>query len=181
MIRTFLQLAGLFSALSLSAFGGGKVVLPSMHQAAVSEYAWMTDQQFVDLFSISMAAPGPSMMVVSLVGLKACLSYGFWLAILGAFIATVAMFVPSSILVFIAGKWWDSWEESPWRRSIQQAIMPISTGLILAATWIIAKTSIHSIPTAIMAAVALALMLFTKINPVLMMGVAGAISWFFLR
>jgi hypothetical protein len=32
-----------------------------------------------------------------------------------------------------------------------------------------------------MAVVALALMLFTKINPVLMMGVAGAISWFFLR
>ena len=181
MIKIYLQLAGLFSALSLSAFGGGKVVLPSMHQAAVGEYHWMTDQQFVDLFSISMAAPGPSMMVVSLVGLKACLDYGFWFAILGAFIATVAMFVPSSLLVFIAGKWWDSWEESPWRHSVQQAIMPISTGLILAATWIIAKTSIHSIPTGIMAVVALALMLFTKINPVLMMGVAGAISWFFLR
>jgi chromate transport protein ChrA len=61
------------------------------------------------------------------------------------------------------------------------AIMPISTGLILAATWIIAKTSIHSVPTAIMGVVALLLMLFTKINPVLMMGVAGAISWVFLR
>ncbi len=181
MIKTLLQLTGLFSALSFSAFGGGKVVLPSMHQAAVTEYGWMTDQQFVDLFSISMAAPGPSMMVVSLVGLKACLPYGTAIAILGALIATLAMFVPSSLLVYVAGKWWDSWEESPWRHSIQQAIMPISTGLILAATWMIAKTSIHSIPTGIMAAVALALMLFTKINPVLMMGVAGLISWFFLR
>jgi len=61
------------------------------------------------------------------------------------------------------------------------AIMPISTGLILAATWIIAKTSIHTIPTAIMGLIALILMLRTKINPVLMMGVAGVISWIFLR
>jgi hypothetical protein len=32
-----------------------------------------------------------------------------------------------------------------------------------------------------MGVVALTLMLFTKINPVLMMGVAGLISWVFLR
>lgn len=181
MLKTFLQLAGLFSALSLSAFGGGKVVLPSMHQAAVGQYHWMDDQDFVNLFSISMAAPGPSMMVVSLVGLKACLHYGAAIALLGALIATVSMFLPSAVLVFVVGKFWDSWEESPWRHSIQQAIMPISTGLILAATVIIAKTSIHSVPTGIMAVVALALMLYTKINPVLMMGAAGVISWLFLR
>ncbi len=181
MIKTLAQLAVLFSSLSLSAFGGGKVVLPSMHMDAVGEYHWMTDQQFVDLFSISMAAPGPSMMVVSLVGLKACLHYGVAISLLGALIATIAMFLPSSILVYIVGKYWDSWKESPWRRSIEHAMMPISTGLILAATVIIAKTSIHSLPTGIMAAVALALMLFTKINPVLMMGAAGVISWLFLK
>jgi chromate transporter len=181
MNKTLLQLAGLFSSLSLSAFGGGKVVLPSMHQASVGEYHWMTNQEFVDLFSISMAAPGPSMMVVTLVGLKACLPYGTAIAILGALIATLAMFVPSSIMVYFAGNWWDHWKESPWRHSVMNAILPISTGLILAATWIIAKTSIHSLPTAIMGVVALTLMLFTKINPVLMMGVAGLISWVFLR
>ncbi|MCX8493104.1 MAG: chromate transporter [Chthoniobacterales bacterium] len=181
MNKTLLQLAGLFSSLSLSAFGGGKVVLPSMHQASVGEYHWMTNQEFVDLFSISMAAPGPSMMVVTLVGLKACLPYGTAIAILGALVATLAMFVPSSILVYFAGNWWDHWKESPWRHSVMNAILPISTGLILAATWIIAKTSIHSLPTAIMGVVALILMLFTKINPVLMMGAAGLISWVFLR
>ena len=189
MNNPLLQIAILFCTLSLSAFGGGKVVLPTMHHDAVqtrpdysfNNHQWMDDADFVNLFSISMAAPGPSRMVVTLVGLKACLPYGAAVAILGALVATLAMFVPSSFLVYFAGKWWDSWEESPWRHSIMDAIMPISTGLILAATWIIAKTSIHSLPTAIMGVVALLLMLFTKINPVLMMGVAGAISWVFLR
>ncbi|MEI6377695.1 MAG: chromate transporter, partial [bacterium] len=165
MTKALLQLAALFSTLSLSAFGGGKVILPTMHQAAVGEYDWMTSQQFVDLFSISMAAPGPSMMMVSLVGLKACLPYGTVIALLGALVATIGMFLPSSILVFVAGGFWDRWEESPWRKTIKKAIMPISTGLILAATWIIAKDSIHSVATGIMAMVALGLMLFTKLNP----------------
>ncbi|MCX6960298.1 MAG: chromate transporter, partial [Verrucomicrobia bacterium] len=90
MTKTLLQVALLFSTLSLSAFGGGKVVLPSMHQSAVGEYHWMNDEDFVNLFSISMAAPGPSMMVVTLVGLKACLPYGIPIAILGALVATLA-------------------------------------------------------------------------------------------
>ena len=189
MSKTLLQIAILFSTLSLSAFGGGKVVLPTMHHDSVqlradypfNNHQWMDDEDFVNLFSISMAAPGPSMMVVTLVGLKACLPYGTAIAILGALVATLAMFVPSSFLVYFGGNWWDHWKESPWRHSVMDAILPISTGLILAATWIIVKTSIHTIPTAIMGLVALLLMLFTKINPVLMMGVAGAVSWVFLR
>lgn len=189
MTKTLLQIAALFSTLSLSAFGGGKVVLPTMHHDAVeiradypyNDHRWMDDEEFVNLFSISMAAPGPSMMVVTLVGLKACLPYGMAVAIMGALVATLAMFVPSSFLVYFAGNWWDRWQDSPWRHAVMEAIMPISTGLILAATWIIAKTSIHTLPTAIMGGVALLLMLFTKINPVLMMGVAGVISWVFLK
>lgn len=189
MNNTLLQVAVLFCTLSLSAFGGGKVVLPTMHHDSVevrsdypfNDHQWMDDEDFVNLFSISMAAPGPSMMVVTLVGLKACLPYGAAVAILGALVATLAMFIPSSFLVYFAGNWWDHWKESPWRHAVMDAIMPISAGLILAATWIIAKTSIHSTATAVMGVIALILMLFTKINPVLMMGAAGAISWAFLR
>jgi hypothetical protein len=60
-------------------------------------------------------------------------------------------------------------------------MMPISTGLILAAAFIIAKHSIHTIPTAIMGVIALCLMLFTKLNPVIMIVAAAGISWVFLR
>jgi chromate transporter len=180
MIQTFTHLVALFTILSVSAFGGGKVVLPTMHEQAVGKYHWMTDQQFVDLFGISII-DGPSMMVVTLVGLKACLEYGYLIALLGALVATIAMFLPSSILVLIVGRFWDSWKTSPWHDSIQQAMMPISTGLILAATFIIAKNSIHTIPTAIMGLIALCLMVFTKLNPVIMIVAAAAISWAFLR
>lgn len=180
MIQTLAHLVVLFLVLSVSAFGGGKVVLPTLQQQAVYHYHWMTNQQFVDLFGISII-DGPSMMVVTLVGLKACMPYGYAAAILGALIATVAMFLPSSVLVLIVGRFWDSWKTSPWHDSIQHAMMPISTGLILAAAFIIARHSIHTIPTAIMGLIALCLMLFTKLNPVIMIVAAAAISWVFLR
>ena len=180
MIQTFGHLVALFMILSISAFGGGKVVLPTLQEQAVNHYHWMTDQQFVDLFGISII-DGPSMMVVTLVGLKACMQYGYAIAILGALVATVAMFLPSSILVLIVGRFWDSWKTSPWHDSIQHAMMPISTGLILAAAYIIARHSIHTIPTAIMGLIALYLMIFTKLNPVIMIVAAAGISWVFLR
>jgi len=180
MIQTLGHLVALFLILSVSAFGGGKVVLPTLEEQAVNHYHWMTNQQFVDLFGISII-DGPSMMVVTLVGLKACMQYGYVFAILGALVATVAMFLPSSILVLIVGRFWDSWKTSPWHDSIQHAMMPISTGLILAAAYIIARHSIHTIPTAIMGLVALCLMLFTKLNPVIMIVAAAGISWVFLR
>jgi chromate transporter len=180
MTQTFAHLISLFLVLSVSAFGGGKVVLPTLQHQAVNHYHWMTNQQFVDLFGISII-DGPSMMVVTLVGLKACMQYGYAIAIAGALVATIAMFLPSSILVLVVGRFWDNWKTSPWHESIQRAMMPISTGLILAATYIIARHSIHSIPTAIMGLIALCLMLFTKLNPVIMIVAAAAISWGFLR
>jgi hypothetical protein len=60
-------------------------------------------------------------------------------------------------------------------------MLPISTGMILAAAFIIARHSIHTIPTAIMGLISLCLMLFTKLNPVIMIVAAAAISWVFLR
>ena len=45
--------------LSMLAFGGGAGVIPDMQRAAVDQYHWMTAREFLDMFAISRAAPGP--------------------------------------------------------------------------------------------------------------------------
>ncbi len=70
-VSTYLQLAGLFGMLSLLSIGGGNVVLPEMHLRAVNDHHWLTSSQFADIFSISQAAPGPSILIVTLVGYAA--------------------------------------------------------------------------------------------------------------
>ena len=67
-MSTYLQVVALFGALSLMSFGGGNAVLPEMHLRAVHQHRWLTDGQFADLFSISQTAPGPSILIVGMVG-----------------------------------------------------------------------------------------------------------------
>lgn len=182
MNNIYLILAKLFSILSLSAFGGGNVILPAIHQAAVGTYHWMTDRQFLDLFSISRAAPGPSTLIVELVGIKAagfpagshCLLMP---AILGGAISAAAIFVPSSVLLFLVAHFWERIQGKPWQISIQKALMPITTGLILSSAWVVGRTAISGWLTGGMALVALVIILRTKINPILIMGMAALVSW----
>ena len=185
MNETYAALLKLFSVLSLSAFGGGNVVLPSMHQAAVGEYHWMTDRQFVDLFSLSKASPGPTTLIVELIGMKAT---GFpsgshfllGAAILGAVISILAMFIPSSLLLLLVSRYWEKIHGTPWQMALQKALMPVTSGLILASTWIVTKTAVTGWFTGVIALVALVMILSTKINPVLIMVGAGVLSWLFL-
>ena len=182
MSKLYWTLAKLFSSLSLSAFGGGNVVLPSMHQAAVKQYHWMTSQQFLDLFSLSKAAPGPSTLIVELIGIKAAgfsLGSHFLLvpAIIAAVVSVVAMFVPSSLLLLVVSHFWERVQGNPWQVAIQKALLPVTSGLILASTVIVAKAAIDGWVTGGMALLGLLIILYTKINPILIMGVAAFMSW----
>ena len=68
MIATLITLAVLFTQLSLLAFGGGNTILPEMQREVVEVQHWMTAETFSSLFGLAQAAPGPNLMVVTLVG-----------------------------------------------------------------------------------------------------------------
>ena len=62
------QLGTTFVWLSLLQFGGTNTVVPEMHRQAVDVYHWMDSQTFANLFALAQLAPGPNVMIVSLVG-----------------------------------------------------------------------------------------------------------------
>ena len=66
------------------AFGGANAVIPEIHRDVVAVSGWMTDQQFADLFAISQAAPGPNILIVSLVGYQVA-------GVAGALVTTAAI------------------------------------------------------------------------------------------
>ena len=71
-----------FAILSLFAVGGVMAVIPEMHRQAVEVSHWMTERQFADLFAIAQAAPGPNIIIVTLIGFQVA---GF----AGAIVATL--------------------------------------------------------------------------------------------
>src|SRR5580692_9431558 len=107
-MKTWLQILILFASLSLLSIGGGNSVLPEMHQRSVSDYHWLTDNQFADVFAISQAAPGPSILIVTLIGYKAA-------GIFGALLATVAVMLPAGVLVYFVSRFWEHSARSPMR------------------------------------------------------------------
>ena len=90
-MKIYLALMSLFGSLSLMSIGGGNTVLPEMHLRAVNGHHWLTDSQFADIFSISQAAPGPSILIVALVGYAAGLHVtGVTGGLIGGIIALLA-------------------------------------------------------------------------------------------
>jgi chromate transporter len=54
--------------LSLVSIGGINVLLPEIRRQVVNVHGWMTDAAFAHAFAIASAAPGPNVIVVSLIG-----------------------------------------------------------------------------------------------------------------
>ena len=58
----------LFVPMSFLAVGGGASILAPIHHQVVEVHAWITQREFVDMFAISRAAPGPGSMLVIMPG-----------------------------------------------------------------------------------------------------------------
>ena len=168
---TLLTVAAVFASLSLVSIGGGNTVLPEIHRAAVQREQWMTDQQFADIYAISEAAPGPSSMISSLVGYKAA-------GLPGALVAIAAILGPSSLLMYIACRTWERFRTAKWRIAFEKGLAPVSLGLLFSSGLTVVRSSDHSLVAYVITVVAMALLVRTKISPLIVMAAAGVLGAF---
>jgi len=169
-MSTLPQLAGAFALLSLLAVGGGAAVLPEMKETVVGQHHWLTDTQFVHVYSLGQVAPGPNMLMVQIIGDRVA-------GTKGALVALVAFFLPASILTFATGKLWDRLGDWPWRESIQRGLAPISIGLMLAGTITIARIAVTDPRTIALAIAVTAILLWRKINPAYLILASAVLGW----
>jgi chromate transporter len=168
------RLALVFTVLSLLGFGGGNAIIPQMHADVVDSFHWITSAEFTRFFGLAKLAPGPTTTMAALVGFAVA-------GIIGAVVATIAVFVPAGVLVYAAGHVWDRFRGNPWRERFARAIKPVVLGLIWAGVVTLARGAIDGWVTIAFALVATGLMLRTSLNQALMVLAAGAIGAFALR
>jgi len=168
-MTTLLRIAGLFGLLSLLSVGGGNGVIPDMQRAAVDQYHWMTAREFLDSFAISRAAPGPGSLIVLLVGLKAA-------GIVGAVLAVVAMYLPSSLIVYLGAGAWRGAARAAWRAHVERALAPVAVGLTYASGIALVRTTEHDWQAIAVTAAATLLLALTELHPLLvLLSGAGAL------
>ncbi len=166
MSAVLLQLLMLFAGLSMLAFGGGAGVIPDMQRAAVDQQHWLTAKEFLDMFAISRAAPGPGSLIVVLVGLKAA-------GMVGAAVSFVAMFAPPCLAVHIVARYWQRAERSAWRAMVERALAPVAVGLTFASGLALMRGTEHGwVPWGV-TIVSTALFSLTEINPILLLALGG--------
>jgi chromate transporter len=167
MSSTLLELAAVYAQLSLMAFGGANALIPEMQRQVIDVHHWMDAQEFAALYALAQAAPGPNMMVVSLIGLRVG---GFW----GALVTTGAVAAPSSVLTFLVSRIWDRFKNANWRRALQAGLQPVTIGLISASAALLIESTTVDWGTALVTVVTTALFIFTRLHPLLIMGAAAA-------
>ena len=89
--KTF-NLARIFSNISLTLFGGGYVFIPYLDKIIVEQLGWLTQREFIDSIAMGQITPGPILITATFIGYKIN-------GILGAFIATISIFLPSSVII----------------------------------------------------------------------------------
>lgn len=177
-MKTYLSLISLFGSLSLLSIGGGNTVLPEMHMRAVSGYHWLTDSQFADVFSISQAAPGPSILIVALVGYTAGLHIaGVAGGLIGGVIATIAMVLPAALLMYLVTLSWQKAQKSKLRVAVEKGFAPLTVGLILATSLVMSRAADHDWRAYLITAVATVIFVRTDANPLLVVGAAAALGY----
>jgi chromate transporter len=167
-MREVLLLVTLLGPLSVMSFGGGSSILAPVQHAAVDHYGWLSEREFVDYFAISRAAPGPASMVVALIGWKVA-------GVLGAFVATVSIYLPSCMLCYGLAKVWNRYRGTALHTALERGLIPIGTGLTVAGAMIILRTADTGPLGWLVAGAATAMMVWRNVFPLVLLAAGGSI------
>jgi chromate transporter len=153
-----IHIARVFAILSLVSIGGANAVLPEIRRQVVDVQGWMTDASFTNLFAISNAAPGPNIILVSLIGWQLA-------GLAGLAVATLAIMIPSCSLAFLAGRVVARWSDKRWVSLLKQGLVPVALGLILASGVSMMRTADHDTLTIAISVATAAFVVFSSRNP----------------
>jgi len=116
-------------------FGGGLVIIPLLEFQVVDQLGWLTRPEFISGVAIGQLSPGPVVLTAAFVGYKVA-------GVLGALVATVAIFAPSFAFIMVASPLLIQIRGNPWIRAFLQGVTPAVLGAIAAAAIPLAQTAL---------------------------------------
>ncbi|MCG8305793.1 MAG: chromate efflux transporter [Cytophagales bacterium] len=120
------ELVLIFSGMSLSLFGGGYVFIPAMQEVIVDQLGWLSVREFSDAIAVGQITPGPILISACFIGYKVS-------GIPGAILATMAIFLPSGLLMILGSHFLDTLRGSYIFKSIFKGVRPAVIGMIFSA------------------------------------------------
>lgn len=180
----YLRLIWSYLKIGFFGFGGGYAML-SLIQSEIVSPGWITEKMFTDIVAISQMTPGPiGINSATYIGYSAPMAAlgtdtsAFW-GVLGALICTLVVVIPSFLLTRYVGHFVSRHRNSTAIEGIFRGLRPVVIGLIASAALILMNeenfgSSTSEVTISVIISLAtLAINLFTKIHPILIICAAG--------
>lgn len=107
-------------------YGGGLVIIPFIEAEVVEKLAWLTKEEFLAGIALGQITPGPVVITAAFIGYKIA-------NVIGAFIATLAIFLPSFIFILGSAPYLKKIKNIPWIKGLLKGVNASVIGSILAA------------------------------------------------
>jgi chromate transporter len=159
-------LAWVFLRTGVLLFGGGLVLVPLLAPEVVAR-GWLSEPAFLDGVALGQATPGPIVMTAAFVGYAVA-------GVLGAVVASVAIFLPSFVAVLAgSGPFLRRFRDRPIVAAFVEGVTAAALGAILASAVLLAEAALAGPVRIVIFVAALAAILLRA--PVALVVLAGAL------
>ena len=137
---TYLTLFGEYFKIGLFTIGGGYAMLPLVTQIVIRR-GWLTEEQLISFIGVAESTPGPfAINLATFVGntVGSATSLGVFGGILGSLVATIAVVLPSLLIIIVVTILFEKFKSSRYVQGALFGIKPVVVGLILCAVLTIA-------------------------------------------
>jgi len=179
LLKAFLT----FFKIGLFTFGGGYAMIPLIHKEVVEKNNWINNEELLDIIAVAESTPGP-------VAVNSATFVGYKIGkILGAFLATLGVVLPSFIIIFIISFFYEQFMEIELVGYAFKGITAAVTVLIASAAFKLSKSLRKDWFSGIIFALALIVSILNKVEiinfspiyTILIGGVAGFIYYNLIR
>jgi len=118
--------------------GGGLCIIPIIQKSVVEKYAWIDEQEFINITAITNAAPGA-------IALNAAIYLGYKLrGFAGALAAALGVLTPSFFIILLLAIFFRNYQDNYWIQKFFTAVRPVVVAIILAAAWRLGRVTIKT-------------------------------------
>ena len=162
------EMLGSLMVASLSSFGNGTVMAAVLQRSFVQDAQALTNDQLLFAFALARVTPGQSNLYIAAIGY---MMFGW----AGSVLSMLAIILPSYLMLPMMSGYQRLRTISAVPR-FTRGLASTAVGILLATTWNLSKDSLDAPVTWVVLAVALGLMLFTKLPTIVSLALATALG-----
>ncbi len=152
-----LPLSGFFLKVGVTLYGGGYVLIAFLRDELVRQWHWLTESQLLDAIAVGQVTPGPLFTTATFIGYLVG-------GLAGAAAATLAIFLPSFILVGLSGPLIPRLRQSRLTGAFLDGVNVAALALMAAVTAQLGAAALVDVYTAVIAIVSAVVLFRYRLN-----------------